>query len=74
MIPFFATSFYTGPVAKALGGADISFGVGLIVSGVLYQMLNRTLDLDTEAAAIAASERELEGGHDSAGTPVGGLR
>ncbi|MFF2299324.1 cytosine permease [Arthrobacter sp. NPDC058127] len=25
MIPFFATTFYTGPVADALGGADLSF-------------------------------------------------
>ncbi|MGN6132773.1 MAG: hypothetical protein ACTHOK_20790 [Nocardioidaceae bacterium] len=29
MIPFFSLSFYTGPVAERLGGADVSFVVGL---------------------------------------------
>ncbi|MEU1601332.1 cytosine permease [Streptomyces sp. NPDC005708] len=61
MIPFFATSFWTGPVAKALGGADISFAVGLLVAGVLYYVLTRGLDLSAEEAAIAASDRALEG-------------
>ena len=66
MVPFFSTSFWTGPVAKALGGADISFAVGLIVAGVLYYALTRGLDLGAEAEAIAASDRELEG-EDAAG-------
>ncbi|MGX2998829.1 purine-cytosine permease family protein [Streptomyces sp. JNUCC 64] len=61
MIPFFSTSFYTGPVAEALGGADFSFVVGLTVSGVLYLLFSRSLDHDAEAAARAASEAELEG-------------
>jgi purine-cytosine permease-like protein len=39
MVPFMALSFYTGPVAKALGGADISFAVGLLVAGGLYYFL-----------------------------------
>jgi nucleobase:cation symporter-1, NCS1 family len=41
MIPFFSLSFYQGPVTKALGGADISFVVGLLVSGVAYLALTR---------------------------------
>ncbi|MFF3013791.1 purine-cytosine permease family protein [Streptomyces sp. NPDC057939] len=61
MVPFFVTSFWTGPVASALGGADISFAVGLLVAGALYYGLTRSLDLDAEADAIAASDRELEG-------------
>lgn len=61
MVPFFATSFWTGPVAEALSGADISFAVGLLVAGALYYGLSRGLDLNAEAAAIAASDRELEG-------------
>ncbi|MFF0292887.1 cytosine permease [Kitasatospora sp. NPDC004614] len=61
MVPFFATSFWTGPAAEALGGADISFVVDLIVSGALYYALTRGLDLDAEADAMAASHRELEG-------------
>lgn len=36
MIPFFSTNFYTGPVARALDGADFSFAIGLVVSGGLY--------------------------------------
>lgn len=39
MVPFFSTGFYVGPVAEALGGADFSFAVGLIVSGVVYVTL-----------------------------------
>lgn len=35
-LPFLATSFYTGPLVAPLGGADISWIVGLIVPGVLY--------------------------------------
>ncbi|MEU3192186.1 cytosine permease [Streptomyces sp. NPDC006992] len=60
MIPFFTTSFYTGPLAKALGGFDISFVVGLAVGGALYYVLMRDLDLGAERAAVAASEAELE--------------
>lgn len=60
MIPFLSTSFYVGPVAEALNGADISFFVGLAVSGALYLILCRGLDLDAEQAAIVASDRELE--------------
>jgi hypothetical protein len=69
MVPFFSTSFYTGPVANALGGADISFAVGLLVAGLLYFALTRGIDLEAEKVAVAASDRELEhrepqAGHD----------
>lgn len=60
MVPFAATSFYTSPGSKALSGADVSFAVGLLVSGLLYWTLNRNLDLGNEQAAIERSERELE--------------
>ena len=33
MVPFMSLSFYTGPVPSAIGGADMSFWVGLIVAG-----------------------------------------
>ena len=61
MIPFFSLSFYTGPIAKKLDGADISFAVGLIVAGGLYYLFSRSLDHDAEARARAASQLELEG-------------
>lgn len=35
-VPFLAQSLYTGPLTEALGGADISWMVGLVVTGVLY--------------------------------------
>ncbi len=35
-IPFINSSLYEGPIAKALGGADISWVLGLIVAGGLY--------------------------------------
>jgi len=61
MIPFFSISFFVGPVAQLLGGADFSFVIGLIVSGGLYLLLTRNLDLSTEHRAIEASIAELEG-------------
>ena len=64
MIPFFYTSFYVGPVSAALGGADISFVVGLIVSGGLYLLFSRNLDHAAEAEARVRSELELEGAAD----------
>ncbi|WP_417563335.1 purine-cytosine permease family protein [Microbacterium sp.] len=38
-IPFMSTSFYTGPMVPLLGGADISWILGLIVSGGVYAAL-----------------------------------
>jgi len=35
-IPFLAQSLYTGPLVDDLGGADISWIVGLLVTGALY--------------------------------------
>src|SRR5699024_12680546 len=33
MIPFFSLSFYTGPAASAMEGADLSLAVGLLAAG-----------------------------------------
>ncbi|WGD40278.1 purine-cytosine permease family protein [Streptomyces cathayae] len=59
MVPFFSTSFYVGPVAELLGGADFSFVVGLFVSGILYLVFSR--NLDHGADAHVEGEAELEG-------------
>ncbi|MFJ8922168.1 nucleobase:cation symporter-1, NCS1 family [Streptomyces sp. LamerLS-316] len=40
-LPFLVTHFYTGPLAAPLGGADISWIVGLAVPAVLYWLLAR---------------------------------
>jgi NCS1 family nucleobase:cation symporter-1 len=41
-IPFMNTTFYTGPMVNKLDGADISWMVGVIVSGLLYLVLMRS--------------------------------
>lgn len=61
MVPFMVTSFYTGPVAEALDGADVSFTVGLPVAGILYYVLARGRDHRREDEAIRESDRVLEG-------------
>lgn len=35
-VPFLAQALYTGPVTEALGGADVSWIVGLVVPSVIY--------------------------------------
>ncbi|WP_306323659.1 MULTISPECIES: cytosine permease [unclassified Streptomyces] len=40
-LPFLATAFYTGPLVEPLGGADVSWIVGLVVPAVLYWLLAR---------------------------------
>jgi hypothetical protein len=60
MVPFFSTGIFTGPVAKAAGGADFSLFVGLPVAGVLYWLLARNLDLTEERRLAQAEDPELE--------------
>jgi NCS1 family nucleobase:cation symporter-1 len=55
MLPFLSTSKYTGFVASAMGGADISFFIGLPVAGLLYWLLARTIDVESE---IVVADRE----------------
>jgi cytosine/uracil/thiamine/allantoin permease len=40
-------------------GVDYSWLVGLVVAGLVYLLLSRSLDLTAEQSAIEASEREL---------------
>jgi purine-cytosine permease-like protein len=60
MVPFMSLSFYTGPMAQALGGADIAFMVGLPVAGIGYWLMSRGLNLSNEARMVLASEQLLE--------------
>ncbi|MFJ3468715.1 cytosine permease [Pseudomonas sp. RC10] len=60
MVPFMSLSFYTGPMARALGGADIAFIVGLPVAGIGYWLMSRGLNLGNEARMVLASEQLLE--------------
>ena len=74
MVPFFALPFYTGPAARALHGIDISIVFGLIVSGLSYFVLARSLDLEAEEQARRASLAVLEpqAGSPSAAAQVAG--
>jgi nucleobase:cation symporter-1, NCS1 family len=60
MLPFLSTSKYTGFVASAMGGADISFFVGLPVAGILYWLLARTIDVRAETVVAQREADELE--------------
>jgi nucleobase:cation symporter-1, NCS1 family len=52
-LPFFVLpDVYTGPAARALGGVDIGWLVGLVVSGSIYFLLCRSLEVSQESAAI----------------------
>lgn len=57
MIPFAVTAWYTGPVAEALGGADLALFVGLGASALAYLVLARSIDFDAEARAAADDVR-----------------
>jgi NCS1 family nucleobase:cation symporter-1 len=53
-IPFLATDIYKGPIAKALGGADVSWLVGLAVVGPIYYLAARLCGRSDLAAAALA--------------------
>lgn len=59
-LPFLVTHFYTGPLVEPLGGADVSWIVGLIVPAALYWLLARrdTRHIPEETVYVLASPRE----------------
>jgi NCS1 family nucleobase:cation symporter-1 len=60
MIPFFSTDTWKGPVAKALGGADIAMLVGLPVSALVYIWACRSLDLEADRRRADAADIGLD--------------
>jgi purine-cytosine permease-like protein len=63
-LPFFVLpDIYMGPAARALGGVDVGWLVGLVVSGGTYLLLCRSLDVAAESSAIRESESALPGMH-----------
>ncbi len=61
MVPFFHVgTLFEGVAAKALGGADISFFVGLPVAGILYYVFTRSVDVAAETRVAQAEAAELE--------------
>jgi purine-cytosine permease-like protein len=65
MVPFFNVTglggtLYEGPIAHGLGGADISFFIGLPVAGILYWLFSRSIDVAGETRIAQAEAAELE--------------
>jgi nucleobase:cation symporter-1, NCS1 family len=60
MIPCFSTGLYTGPVARALGGADIAMLVGLPVAAAVYLLACRSLDRATDAERARNADAGLD--------------
>jgi nucleobase:cation symporter-1, NCS1 family len=60
MIPCFSTGLYTGPIAHALGGADIAMLVGLPAAAVVYLLTCRSVDLESDRRRAAAADIGLE--------------
>ena len=58
-VPFLSTAFYTGPLVATLGGADISWIVGLIVPGALYYAIMRASPRQIPASLILPSAGPL---------------
>jgi nucleobase:cation symporter-1, NCS1 family len=54
-VPFLSTAFYTGPLVAPLGGADVSWIVGLIVPGALYYAIMRASPRQIPSALILPS-------------------
>lgn len=71
MIPFSVIGGFEGPVAKALGGIDVSMLVGLAVAAGVYTLSCRSLDLAKERQQISALDGDLE--HDIASAARDGV-
>jgi NCS1 family nucleobase:cation symporter-1 len=58
-VPFLAQSLYTGPLAKELGGADISWIVGLVVTGSVYYLWARKTSTPPSATILPGEDPGL---------------
>ncbi|MNK99261.1 hypothetical protein D3C87_1196490 [compost metagenome] len=67
MVPFFyifdaaaGKEVFVGPLARMLEGVDIAWLVGLLVSGLTYYILSRSLDLNAERRVIdSITEKDI---------------
>ena len=63
MIPFFSNPLYTGPLARALGGADITVAVGVPVAAILFFVFMRHHDFSREREMVAVDAERLAEAH-----------
>lgn len=66
-IPFMSSGIYSGPVANALDGADLSYFVSFAVAGAIYSLIKRA-DPDAQASAAGTTISSVR--PDRAGTEV----
>jgi Purine-cytosine permease and related proteins len=59
VVPPVGSWSYTGPIARSLGGVDVSWLVGLVVTSVVYLIVSRSLDLTAERKAESRSDARL---------------
>jgi NCS1 family nucleobase:cation symporter-1 len=71
MIPFFSTEHFKGPIAQALGGADVAMLVGLPVSAIVYIWACRSLDLTADRRQAYEADIGLDPDADPAMTSAG---
>jgi NCS1 family nucleobase:cation symporter-1 len=67
-VPFMSSSLYEGPVAHQLGGADISYFIGFIVTGLVYIAIARP-STSTAANAVRNGETAPVMSSESDGKP-----
>jgi nucleobase:cation symporter-1, NCS1 family len=60
MVPFFSTGLFTGFIAQAMNGADLSLFIGLPVAGILYYVFGKSIDVAGETRIAQAEQAELE--------------
>jgi purine-cytosine permease-like protein len=61
MIPFFSVEgFYHGPVARALGGADVAMLAGLQVAAAVYLFTCRSFNTEHDRLRAFAADLGLE--------------
>jgi purine-cytosine permease-like protein len=68
MLPFVSTGLYQGPVARALGGADVAMPVGLLVATLVYLLAYRSVDIPAELRLAAQADRGLDSSADGPDT------
>jgi NCS1 family nucleobase:cation symporter-1 len=57
--PFVANPLYTGPVARAFGGVDLSWIVGLVVTSPVYYWLGKRSQARRDLGVAAAAAEVL---------------
>jgi nucleobase:cation symporter-1, NCS1 family len=61
MIPFFSIGeFFKGPVARALGGADVAMLVGLPVAAGVYLLACRSMDVEADRQQALTADLTLD--------------